>query len=172
MLLTVFSEGIALFWDGSSLKNEPYLGNKKYYHCGKQLYTKPLDQKQDESYLVCIIDNKERIIAKDNGQRYQVFDHDNSGIANKHRCGGQSAARFERQRNELLKHWYKQSASIIHTLLYQQKYQHIYIAGPSRSKNKILPYIGNEFKDKVQVLNIEYCNVAGLFELRKQLPLL
>ncbi len=115
--------------------------------------------------MICIVDNKERVIAIND----KIIDHDFSGIAGKHNQGGQSAARFERNRNELLKSWYKETAQIMNQRLIQGVNGRIIIAGPSKSKLNIIPYINNMFKDKVEIMQEEYCNLAGIIQIRGKL---
>ena len=154
-----------LFWDGEKLETKHYDGVRKHYVCGKALDKSLLFTKKTKTHLVCIIDAKERIVGLVGEGEHLVLDHDHSGISGKHNQGGQSAGRFERQRNELLKQWYKQTADIMNQKIYAGVDGRIILAGPSRSKLNVKKYL----KTEVEVMNAEYCNTAGLIQMRNKL---
>jgi peptide subunit release factor 1 (eRF1) len=115
------------------------------------------------------MDSKERVIAQVTRSNYQILDHDYSGISGKHNQGGQSAARFERQRAELVKQWLKQTANIINTKVRTGSVTgDIIVAGPAQTKNKMAEYI-TLMKDKIIFQSGEYCNLAGIIQIQKHL---
>ena len=115
------------------------------------------------------MDTKERIIAQVTKNNFVVLDHDFSGISGKHNQGGQSAARFERQRDELVKSWMKQTAGIINLKMRTGTVTgDLIVAGPAQTKNKMTAFIDLMFKDKIIFKSGEYCNVAGIIQMRKQ----
>lgn len=97
--------GISIYWDGEELKIVPYYGIKKVYHCGKELKIAPPPPKS--MYLLIVMDKSEATIGLLHGKRIIKIWSDKSGIAGKHNQGGQSSQRFERQRDEQVKQWYK-----------------------------------------------------------------
>lgn len=119
--------------------------------------------------MVCIIDTKERIVALVTKDNYLVLDHDHSGISGKHNQGGQSAARFERQRGELVKYWLKQTADIINTRMRSGISGDLIVAGPAQTKEKMAEFIDLAFKGKINFKSAEYCNLAGIIQMQKYL---
>lgn len=64
--------------------------------------------------------------------------HDTSLVPHKHDAGGQSQRRFERGREEELKHWLKEISESISNL---NKYEYIYLGCNSIYRNKIKMYL-------------------------------
>ena len=141
---------------------------RKHYICGRKVDKSLLEPDKGPVHLVCIMDTKERIVALVTKNNFVILDHDYSGISGKHNQGGQSAARFERQRRELVKRWLKQTAEIINVRMRTGTVTgDIIIAGPAQTKNKMAEYI-TFMKDKIIFKAGEYCNLAGIIQMQKQ----
>ena len=95
-----------MYWDDETLYDVPYDGTTKEYVCGKELNVKSLE-KPKHIYILLVMDTNECTIGKLEGTRITTLWNKKSYIQGKNRKGGQSAARFERLRNEAVKQWYK-----------------------------------------------------------------
>lgn len=147
----------------------PYSGLRKHYVCGRYVDKSLLEPDEGPVDLICIMDTKERIVAQVTKSNYQIIDHDHSGIAGKHNQGGQSAARFERQRAELVKQWLKQTADIINSRLYAGAVTgDIVVAGPAQTKERMAEYINPVHHKSIIFRSAEYCNVAGIIQMMQK----
>jgi len=97
-------------WDGEneSMLIERYLGKEKIYHCGREFVNPPPMPKS--KYLLIVMDANECTIALLNGKRIDPLWHKESNVPRKQDAGGQSAVRFQRNRELALKLWYKEIA--------------------------------------------------------------
>lgn len=95
-----------MYWDDKNFFDVPYKGTTKEYYCGKELKIKSIEEPKNR-YILVSMDVNECTIGMLEGKRITTLWHKKSYIQGKHRKGGQSAARFERLRNEAVKQWYK-----------------------------------------------------------------
>lgn len=95
-----------MYWDDERLTVEPYRLKTKHYYCGNELMR--FDQKKVKLYSVLVVDVNDCCCAEvysDGG--FQVIFQKHSSVPNKHKKGGQSAARFSRIRDNEITRWYK-----------------------------------------------------------------
>lgn len=68
-------------------------------------------------YYLFLFDGHDCTIAKIfNDNSFELILEEKSFVGNKHRQGGQSSQRFERERNNQLKHWFKKCMNWLDTL--------------------------------------------------------
>lgn len=91
--------------------------------------------------------------------------HNKSFIPGKHRDGGQSAARFARAREELIKSWLKDIAAII-----KKTDKHpIILGGPGRTKIGLLNHLGHEQRLRiVDIVGCEYTCYGGILQVKNK----
>lgn len=98
--------GISIFWDDENLKIEPYNKIKKVYYCGRELLK--FNTSKTVIYTILVIDLDECYCAdvySDGEIKKRFAEH--SEVPHKHKCGGQSAARFQRIRDSEITLWFK-----------------------------------------------------------------
>ena len=74
--------------------------------------------------------------------------HDHSSVYRKHDAGGQSQRRFERGREESLKHWFKDIVDLV------EQYQNnriIYLGCSNIYKNRIKKYMNKQMTDSIEM---------------------
>lgn len=98
--------GFKFLTDGVEFICEPYSGVKKLYECGKQYVF--LNEKKD-CFFVCLVDVNNVLITKISDS-VEVLFKDESLVSNKQRSGGQSAKRFNENREIMIDHWFKDIA--------------------------------------------------------------
>ena len=86
-------------------------------------------------------------------------------VPRKHDAGGQSQRRFERGRDEALKHWLRKVADIV-------KEHHtdraLIIGGPGMTKERFVKELPKHISDKIiEIRSAGYTNDAGLYEIMK-----
>lgn len=104
------TDGKAYFWDGKELFVVDYHGKSGRYYCGKDFDLSLLRIGKKSRYLLVVMDADDCIIGELRGKRIVKFWEEKSNVPRKHNQGGQSAARFQRARAEILKRWYKKIA--------------------------------------------------------------
>jgi len=156
------STGLAFFWD-EELVIEEYKLKKKGYFCGNRFLT--LEKDTGFTHIICLIDTRECTIARVSKYSTEIIFKDTSFIPGKHRKGGQSAQRFARNREELIKSWMKDIASVIKGL----ESLPIILGGPGRTKNKVLDYLGMKDKKKiVAIIGCEYTCYGGILQVQRE----
>jgi hypothetical protein len=126
-------EAVAFYTDGDELIEEKYGGVRRLYHCGRE-YQKYEPETFDQILLV-VIDSKEAAVGTTNGERVNVLWTDTSLVQNKHDMGGQSKNRFQRAREEALKHWLRKVVEIV--IGYQEN-RNIIVGGPGMVKEAFI----------------------------------
>jgi peptide chain release factor subunit 1 len=126
-------EKTAFFTDGEELIIEPYEGRKSLYHCGREY--ERLVPEPFLPYLLVVVDANEAAIGITDGERIKILWHDDSWVPRKHDAGGQSQRRFERGREEKLKHWLRKIVSTIIDLRQNRK---MIIGGPGMTKDLLI----------------------------------
>jgi len=101
-------QGYAFFVDTTDFAVVPYDGQQKIYHCGKELIMHPFTYLFDSNkFLLVAMDLNHCTIGVLHGKNIKVLWDKEFYIQGKHRKGGQSAARYERDREEQKKKMYK-----------------------------------------------------------------
>jgi len=113
-------------------------------------------------YQILVVDYDEAYCAKvySDAEIVQVF-HEKSYVPKKHKCGGQSAARFARIRQEKIKHWFKE----INCLLKNVDGE-IIIGMSSMYRNQFKHYLSTYNLDKIiRWEKSEYNNLSGIYQM-------
>lgn len=156
-------EGVAYYTDGDELIEETYDGVRRLYHCGRE-YEKYEPQTFDTTLLV-VIDANEAAVGTTNGERIKVLFCDTSCVPRKHDMGGQSKCRFQRGREEALKHWLRKVAEIV---VGYHEGRSIIVGGPGMTKDKFIEELPSWLRLRVsEVRSVGYTNESGLWELMK-----
>ena len=144
----------------------------KRYWCDSTFHLEPLKEmvKPSNAYGLITIDKSEATIAILVGKHYDILGHFTSGVAGKMRAGGQSAARFERLREEAEQEFYKRISGKVNTafLPYGEKLQGLIVGGPGMTKTFFLEkdLIDYRMKDKVlATIDTGYTDESGIREL-------
>jgi peptide chain release factor subunit 1 len=161
LALRYHTEKVALYTDGDELLIEPYTGRNRIYRCGRE-YVRP-EPEFMAPYLLIVIDANEATVGMTDGEHIRVLWTDESFVPRKHDKGGQSERRFERGREEALKHWLRKVLDIV--LQYHEKRQLI-VAGPGMTKMAFVKEMPDWLAKKVvRTENTGYTCENGLWEL-------
>ena len=144
----------------------------KLYRCDQTFILEPLKEmlRSDKVYGLIVMDNQSAAIGILNGKSIIVEKEMNSLVPGKYRAGGQSAARFERVRENLKKSWYKdlmeQALNIFNN---EKNLKGILVGGPGPTKNNFVEMMPQYLKKKIiGVIDIGYADASGLNELVNQ----
>jgi len=113
--------------------------NVYFYRCEHRFILDPLYEmlRREETYGIIIIDTKEATFALLKGKRLDILKEITSGVAGKHRAGGQSARRFERLREAHLIEFYTRIGNNANTLFLDvPNLKGIILAGPAGTKDE------------------------------------
>jgi peptide chain release factor subunit 1 len=145
--------------------------NQKLYRCDQRFVLEPLvEMSQDEAvYGLLVMDRSEATIGLLIGSTIKVINEFQSLVPGKHKTGGQSAQRFERNReNETVAFYYEIADAMTTEFTFMKNLKGIIIGGPGTTKNKFYEgdYLNQELKKKVlAVKDNTYTNDFGLKEL-------
>jgi peptide chain release factor subunit 1 len=115
-------QGYAFFADETEAVLVPYDGTSKIYHCGNAFVLDPFSYLFNKSkYLLMAIDLNHCTIGILNGKKIQVLWDKEFYIQGKSKPGGQSAARYERLREEQKKQMFKACAAKLQEIFNIQK---------------------------------------------------
>jgi len=115
--------------------------NTKFYRCDQTFVLEPLKEMVEvkEVYGLIVIDRKEATIGLLEGKMVKVLRHMTSGAPGKIKAGGQSAARFERIREELTKEFYRRVSEAVKEVFFEMpRLQGIIVGGPGPTKEDFL----------------------------------
>jgi peptide chain release factor subunit 1 len=141
------------------------------YRCDDHFWTDHLKEmmKDDKVIGILTIDTQETGIGILTGDRWEVVDTITSGVAGKHRQGGQSARRFERLReNELNEYYHRVADHVKKVFIDQYSVKGIIVGGPGPTKENFLKeeYIDYRLqKSVIAVLDSSYSGDEGVREL-------
>lgn len=145
--------------------------NVYFYRCDARFHTEPLQQMVTErsAYGIIVIDTSDAIVATVRGQRMEILQKFSSGIAGKHRAGGQSARRFERIREQSLNEYYHRVANHTYELLNPVPgLKGIIIGGPGPTKYDFEEgdYLNYMLKQKIlATIDTSYVGEQGVEEV-------
>jgi peptide chain release factor subunit 1 len=111
------------------------------YRCDDHFWTDHLRDmmKDDRTIGILSIDTQEAGLGILTGDRWEVIDSLTSGVAGKHRQGGQSARRFERLRDNELNEYYRRIADRAHIIFIDQfNVKGLIVGGPGPTKENFL----------------------------------
>jgi peptide chain release factor subunit 1 len=107
-ILEAYSPGNVYLWNGEKLWSHPYPLNEFIYHCGPDFMVP--EKPSGSKYLLITMDANNCTIGLLSGKRITtLWDHE-SNVPRKHNKGGQSKARFQRERQNQLGLWFKKIA--------------------------------------------------------------
>ena len=138
------------------------------YHCASEFLLWPLEEmlQTKETYGLLVIGRKESAVGYLTGNHVEIVRDFTSGVHGKHRAGGQSQKRFERQMEEAETRFYRRISEEVNKLfLSMEDLQGIFIGGPGPSKEK---YVNDEsldyrLRDKIlDVVDLGYGGTEGI----------
>ncbi|HKM77714.1 MAG: peptide chain release factor aRF-1 [Candidatus Bathyarchaeia archaeon] len=145
--------------------------NVYFYRCDARFHTEPLQVMVNErnAYGIIVIDTSDAIVATVRGQRMEILQKFSSGVAGKHRAGGQSARRFERIREQSLNEYYHRVANHTYELLNPVPgLKGIIIGGPGPTKHEFVEsdYLNYMLKQKIlATIDTSYVGEQGVDEV-------
>ena len=172
--LVMFSGAIPQNNTPGTEKNELYIVNppdkvKTFrYHCASEFLLWPLEEmlQTKETYGLLVIGRKKSAVGYLIGNHVEVVREFTSGVHGKHRAGGQSQKRFERQMEEAETRFYRRISDEVNKLFLSiEDLQGIFIGGPGPSKEK---YVNDEsldyrLRDKIlDVVDLGYGGTEGI----------
>jgi len=113
----------------------------RFYRCDQTFVLEPLKEMVEvqEVYGLVVVDRKEATIAVLEGKMIKILRRATSGAPGKVKAGGQSAARFDRIREELTKEFYRRVADNVKEVFFDmKKLQGIIVGGPGPTKEDFL----------------------------------
>ena len=154
-------DGFCVFTDGNELVIENYDGKRYLYHCGRE-YQKIHREKRNPLLLV-VIDANNSAIGETDGENINVLWKKESLVPRKHKAGGQSQRRFERDRNRALKEWLRKVVDIVKEYCDNKK---IIIGGCGMTKDVFIKELPMYIQEKIiDIRNVGYTDENGLWEL-------
>ena len=141
------------------------------YRCDDHFWTDHLRDMMKDDRIVGIlsIDTQEAGLGILTGDRWEVIDSLTSGVAGKHRQGGQSARRFERLRDNELNEYYRRIAGRAHTIFIDQfNVKGLIVGGPGPTKENFLreEYLDYRLQKNVIIaIDTSYSGSEGVREI-------
>lgn len=141
------------------------------YRCDDHFWTDHLKEmmKDDKVIGILSIDTQETGIGILTGDRWEVIDTLTSGVAGKHRQGGQSARRFERLReNELNEYYHRVADHVKQVFIDQYNVKGTIAGGPGPTKENFLKeeYLDYRLQNSIiATLDTSYSGEEGVREL-------
>jgi peptide chain release factor subunit 1 len=141
------------------------------YRCDDHFWTDHLKDmmKDDKAMGILAIDTQEAGLGILTGDRWEVIDTLTSGVAGKHRQGGQSARRFERLRdNELNEYYHRIAEHSQKVFIDQYNVKGVIVGGPGPTKENFLKeeYLDYRLQNNViATLDTSYSGDEGVREI-------
>lgn len=141
------------------------------YRCDDHFWIDHLkDMMKDDKVIgILAIDTQEAGLGIMTGDRWEVVETFTSGVAGKHRQGGQSARRFERLRDNELNEYYHRVADHAQTIFIDQyAVKGLIVGGPGPTKDNFLKeeYLDYRLQNNViSVIDSSYSGDEGVREL-------
>lgn len=146
------------------------------YRCDNRFHTEHLRDllKEKETYGILVIDATGSALATLEGNRLQVVKEVTSGVAGKHRAGGQSARRFERLREAQLLSYFKRVGQHANkAFLSLPNLKGLIIGGPGFTKNEFEKgdFLNYQLKEKIiDTIDTAYVGEQGVQEIVDEAP--
>ena len=141
------------------------------YRCDDHFWIDHLkDMMKDDKVIgIIAIDTQEAGLGILTGDRWEAVDTLTSGVAGKHRQGGQSARRFERLRDNELNEYYHRISDHAHKVFIDQfKVKGLIVGGPGPTKENFLKeeYLDYRLQNNIiAILDTSYSGNEGIREL-------
>jgi len=145
--------------------------NVYYYRCDSRFHLEPLFDmmREKETFGVLLLDVNDAIVATLRGQRKNILKEFTSGVAGKHRAGGQSARRFERIREAEINEYFKRVGTHANEMLGQiPDLKGIIVGGPGPTKYDFVEgdYLNYMLKQKIiATVDVSYVSEVGIGEV-------
>lgn len=149
----------------------PIVMNQRLYRCDKEFILDPLKEICEECnvYGLVVLDRRDAIVALLKGKSIVPLVKTHSEVPGKFRAGGQSAARFARQREGAVKDHFKKVADYIkEQFLEMTALKGIIVGGPGPTKYDFVEsgYITDQLRKKIiGIKDLGYTEEFGLQEL-------
>ena len=140
------------------------------YRCDDHFWTDHIkDMMKDEKVMALMaIDTQEAGLGIVTGDRWEVVDTLTSGVAGKHRQGGQSARRFERLRENDLNEYYHRIADHAHKIFIDENVvDGVIIGGPGPTKENFLKEEYLDYRLQKNVIATIDCSYSGAEGIRE-----
>lgn len=150
--------------------------NVYLYRCDARFHLEPLFDmiKEKETFGIVVLDGSGATFGTLRGKTLEIIKSITSGIASKHRAGGQSARRFERLREVEVNEYYKRVANYAAQIFLNiPGVKGIIVGGPGPTKQDFLDgdYLHYELKNRVlSVVDTAYVDEQGIKELVDKAP--
>ena len=150
--------------------------NVYLYRCDPKFHIEYLQEqlREKETYGILLLDANDASFATLQGKRLEIIQEITSGVPGKHRAGGQSAARFERQREaKLLEYFNRVGKHANEIFLPIQNLKGIILGGPGPTKYDFEKgeYMHYNLKSKIiSVLDTAYVSEQGVDEIMERAP--
>ncbi|HKM75318.1 MAG TPA: peptide chain release factor aRF-1 [Candidatus Bathyarchaeia archaeon] len=145
--------------------------NIYFYRCDARFHLEPLLAmvKERNAYGVIVIDTSDAVVAVVRGQRMEILQKFSSGVAGKHRAGGQSARRFERIREQSLNDYYHRVGAHAYELLSDiEGLKGLIVGGPGPTKYDFIEgdHLNYMLKEKIlATIDTSYVGEQGVEEI-------
>ena len=148
----------------------PAKSDIRLYRCDQKFIIEPLKAmfNQGNAYGLIVMDNREATFGMLEGAKITELKHIKSLVPGKFSKGGQSAMRFSREREGLIRDFYKEIADTAKALFFEKKLAGILVGGPGPAKDNFLEsgYLITALKNVVKgTKSISYTDESGLREL-------
>lgn len=148
----------------------PQRSDIRLYRCDQHFIVDPLKSMyhQGNAYGLIVLDNREATFGLLEGANITSLKHIKSLVPGKFSKGGQSAQRFAREREGLIRDFYKEIAETAKALFFGKDVSGILVGGPGPAKENFLDsgYLITDLKNRVKGMkSISYTDESGLKEL-------
>jgi peptide chain release factor subunit 1 len=179
--LVIFSGSIPQNGPGSE-RNEIYVLvppepiTINLYRCDARFHTEYLQDmlKEKEAYGILLVDSSEATFAVLQGRRLDIIKEITSGVPGKMRAGGQSARRFERQREaKILEFFNRVGEYVTEIFLEIENLKGIIVAGPGPMKYDFQKgdHIHYQLRPNIiATIDTAYTGVQGVKEVMEKAP--
>jgi len=146
------------------------------YRCDSKFHIEYLQDflRERETYGIIVIDSSATTFATLQGRRLEIVQEITSGVPGKHRAGGQSARRFERQREAKLLNYFKRIGKHANDIFLPiPNIKGVIIGGPGPTKNDFEKgdYLHYTLKEKIiATLDTAYVSEQGVEEVMERSP--
>jgi len=146
------------------------------YRCDSKFHIEHLQDflRERETYGIMVIDSSATTFATLRGRRLETAKEITSGVPGKHRAGGQSARRFERQREAKLLDYFKRIGKHANEVFLPiPDLKGVIIGGPGPTKNDFEKgdYLHYTLRDKIiATVDTAYVDEQGVEEVTERAP--
>jgi len=146
------------------------------YRCDSRFHIEYLKEflKEKETYGIVVMDSSAATYATLRGRRLEIVKEITSGVPGKFRAGGQSARRFERQRESKLLNYFKRVGEHANEIFLPiEDLKGVIMAGSGPTKNDFEKgdYLHYTLKDKVvSTIDTAYVGEQGVEEVMERAP--